>query len=796
MTTVDAPVRNRLFGTSVRRVEDKRFITGLARYVGNIQLPGMLHVAFTRSDVPHGVLHDVDLEQALASPGVITAIAGRDIAGDCEPIRGDTRHENWQSAEQWPLAINRVRFAGEPLAAVVARNRYLAEDAAEVVLADIEPLAPVASIDAALAPGAPRLHEGWRDNVFVHREVEGGDVDAVFASAPRTLSLTCEVGRHTGVPMETRGIIAHSDPVDDRLTVWITHQQPHVIRSALAESLRLPEHKVRVIAPDIGGGFGIKCNLYPEDLVVCLLALRLQRPVKWIEDRREHLLAASHARDHRHEIDVAFTDDGIIQGVRARVWVDCGAYSISPWTAGMEPSNAISIIPGPYRIRHYRADGYALATNKCPGGPYRGVARVPAAFTIERAIDQVARECGLDPFEVRRRNMVRSEDFPYESITGKKYDSGSFIESLDELARTADIGRLRAWQAAERDRGRLIGVGVAAYIEQTAHGVQEYAMRRLPIVFGYDAATVRMDPSGRVTVLGGLHSHGQSLETTLAQIAADEVGVGIEDVRVVFGDTDMTPYGNGTFGSRSAVLCGGATELAARRVREKLIAVAAHLLGANADEIELGGGEARNGERAIPIAQLAHTCHLRPDLLPVGMDPIIEESATYAAEPGSGTFANGAHLAVVEVDRETGLTRVLRYVAVSDCGRMINPMVVDGQVHGGVCQGLGGALCEELAYDDAANPLSTTLLDYQMPNATDIPSIEVVHLETPSPFTRKGMKGVGEGGTIAPGAVIAAAVEDALLPVGRVFVSQTPLTPERVLSYVDEAERRTPPERP
>lgn len=792
MTIVESPARERLFGTSVRRLEDRRFVTGAARYVGNIQLPGMLHVAFARSPVPHGVLRGVDLGPALDAPGVVAAIAGPDVVGDCEPIRGDTRHENWQSSVQWPLAVDRVRFAGEAVAAVVAQSRSLAEDAAEVAYADIDPLPPVASIDAALAPDASILHEDWRDNIFVHRQVEGGDVDEAFASAPRQLSLTCEVGRHTGVPIETRGIVAHHDTVDDRLTVWLTHQQPHVIRTALAESLHLPEHKVRVIAPDIGGGFGIKCNLYPEDLAVCLLALRVQRPVKWIEDRREHLLAASHARDHRHEIDVAFTEDGMIQGVRARVWVDCGAYSISPWTAGMEPSNAISIIPGPYRIRNYRADGYALATNKCPGGPYRGVARVPAAFTIERAIDQVAHECGLDPVDVRRRNMVQAGDFPYESVTGKKYDSGSFVESLDELERTADIARLRVWQAAERDRGRLIGIGVAAYIEQTAHGVQEYAMRRLPIVFGYETATVRMDPSGGVTVLGGLHSHGQSLETTLAQIAADELGVALEDVRVVFGDTDMTPYGNGTFGSRSAVLCGGATELAAQRVRAKLIAVAAHLLGVDAGEIELVDREARARDATIRIADLARTCHLRPDLLPAGMDPIIEESATYAAEPGSGTFANGAHLAVVEVDAETGLTRVLRYVAVSDCGRMINPMVVDGQVHGGICQGLGGALCEDLVYDDAANPLSTTLLDYQLPNATDIPNIEVVHLETPSPFTRKGMKGVGEGGTIAPGATVAAAVEDALSPIGRVFVSRTPLTPERVLGYLDDAERAEP----
>jgi aerobic carbon-monoxide dehydrogenase large subunit len=474
------------------------------------------------------------------------------------------------------------------------------------------------------------------------------------------------------------------------------------------------------------------------------------------------------------------------------VWVDCGAYSIFPWTAGMEPGTAIMMIPGPYRIRNYAAEGYAVATTKTPAGPYRGIARVPAAFSIERAIDQVARDLGLDTAEVRRRNLVRPDEFPFLSVTGNIYDSGSFLESIDELERLGGIEELRASQEGNRREGRHVGIGIACFTEQTAHGVAEYVSRRVPFVFGYDKAIVRMDPSGSATVLVGIHSHGQGLETTLAQIAADQLGLGVEDVRVVFGDTDTCPYGNGTFGSRSAVLCGGATELAARQVREKLVAVAAFLLDLAPDDIDLVDGRAVHRSSpsvSMPIAEVAHVIHLRPERLPPDAEPILEAVASYSAEPGRGTYSNGAHLAVVEVDVETGQVVLRRYVAVDDCGRMINPMIVEGQIHGGVCQGIGGTLYEEFQYDADGNPLSTTFLDYLLPNANDIPAIEVGHLETPSPFTINGLKGTGESGTIGPPAAIAAAVEDALSPLGHVFIGETPLTPERVLGYVDSARR-------
>jgi aerobic carbon-monoxide dehydrogenase large subunit len=792
-TTIDTPVappRTRLFGQPIRRVEDRRFVTGQAQYVGNIELPNMVHAAFVRSQVPHGIIRGVDLSAALELPGVVAAVSGVDLQPDCHPIRSDVTDECWQGSEQWPLAVDRVRFVGEAVAAVVSRTRYDAEDAVDLIMPDIDWLTPVASIDQALDPEAPKVHEQWRDNCFVTRSVEGGDVDAAFADAPRTLSVHCVVGRHGGIPMETRGCIASYDKISRRLTLYSSHQMPHVLRTVVARLLGLPENSLRVIAPDVGGGFGIKSNIYPEELVVCMLSMRLGRPVKWIEDRREHLLTAAHARDHRHELEVAYDDDGVMLGVRAKIWVDCGAYSLFPWTAAMEPGTAISMIPGPYRIRHYSAVGHALATNKTPCGPYRGIARVPATFTMERAIDQIAHDLDLTPAEVRRRNLVRPDEFPYLTVTGNIIDSGSFMESVDELERLTEFEDLRAWQENERARGRRIGIGLACFTEQTGHGVQEYVRRRVEFVFGYDKALLRMDPSGSATLLVGIHSHGQGLETTLAQIAADQLGLPIEGIRVVFGDTDMCPYGNGTFGSRSAVLCGGATELAARKVADKLREVAGYLLDAEPDEIELADSRATirsDPDRSMSIAEVAHIIHLRPERLPAGADPVLEAVASYDAEPGRGTYSNGIHLAMVEVDEETGVVKLLRYAAVDDCGRMINPMIVEGQIHGAVCQGIGGTLYESFVYDEDANPLSTTFLDYLLPGASDIPNIEIAALETPSPFTINGVKGTGESGTIGPPASIAAAVEDAIWPIGRVFVGETPITPEAVLAYIDRA---------
>jgi carbon-monoxide dehydrogenase large subunit len=780
----------KLLGARVKRVEDPRFLTGRARYVDDIVRPRMLHAAFVRSTIAHAEITGVDSTAAAAHPGVRAVMDGRQMAERALPIVCNSLVPSWQETRYPALAADRVRFVGEAVAAVVADDRYVAEDASELVLVDYAPLPAVASIAEAIADGAPRLHDGWEDNFFVKRHFVGGDPDRAFAEAAGTLQLDLRSNRHSGIPLETRGCIAEYDDAEETLTLWTATQIPHLVRTGLADVLQMPENRIRVIAPDVGGGYGIKGHLFPEEIAVCVLAMEVGRPVKWIEDRREHLLASIHAREHEHRLEVAYTEDGTVLGLRARVYVDCGAYSVYPWTSTMDTGMALGILPGPYRIRHYECEAYSVTTNKCPLGPYRGVSRPAACFSIERAMDEVARATGLDPFEVRRRNLVRPDEFPYQSVTGLVYDSGSFHEALEEVCRQADMDGMRAEQERARAEGRLLGIGFACYTEQTAHTTNEFIKRGVPIIFGYDTATVRMDPSGKVAVYVSTHSHGQGHETTYAQIVADQLGLGLGDVKVFFGDTASAPYGHGTFASRSAVLAGGASHRAAGKVREMLVDFAAHELEADAADMELGDGEAfvRGAPgRGVKIADLARWAYHRPERLPPGMEPVIEAVASYDADPGTGTFANAAHLTLVEVDPDTGGVDLLRYAVVEDCGRMINPLVVDGQVHGGVAQGIGGALLEELVYDENAQLTTTTFLDYRLPGATDIPRISVSHLETLSPFTIEGIKGMGEGGAIAPGPALASAVEDALRPLGQVFVNELPLTPERVRRFAEQA---------
>jgi aerobic carbon-monoxide dehydrogenase large subunit len=787
----DAAVQPKFFGARVKRIEDPRFLTGNARYVDDIVRHGMLHVAFARSSFAHATLDAVDVSAARALAGVHTIITGADLVGVARPITCNSMYPSWQATAYPALATDRVRFVGEAVAAVVAEDRYIAEDAIDLIAADYTPLEVLASVQAAIRAGAIRLHDGWEDNFFVKRHIKVGEPDRVFAEAHGVLDLDLITHRHSGIPMENRGCIAEYEPAEQLLTLWTSTQIPHLVRTGLADALDMPEHRIRVIAPDVGGGFGIKGHLFPEEIAVCALAKLTRRPVKWIEDRREHLLASIHAREHDHHLQVAYQADGTVVGLRARIYVDCGAYSVYPWTSTMDTGMALGILPGPYRIRHYECEAYSVTTNKCPLGPYRGVSRPQACFSIERAMDAVAEALDLDPLDVRRRNVIRSDEFPYESITGLVYDSGSMTEALEKVLELSDYAALRRRQAEARIQGKLLGIGFAHYTEQTAHTTTEFLKRHVPIIFGYDSAAVRMDPSGKVTVQVSSHSHGQGHETTFAQIVADELGLALNDIRVTFGDTSATPYGHGTFASRSAVLAGGASYKAARKVRQLLCDFAAKELEADPADLEVTDGRihvAGSPERGVAIADLARWAYHRPERLPDGMEPLIEAVATYDAAPGSGTFANAAHVALVEVDAETGSVRTIGYWVVEDCGRMINPLVVDGQVHGGVAQGLGGALLEEFVYDQDGQLLTTTFMDYLLPGTTDIPRIEVAHLETPSPFTIKGIKGMGEGGAIGPGPAIAAALEDALRPLGRVFVNELPLTLERVRRFAAQAQ--------
>ncbi len=778
----------RFFGSRVSRIEDDRLLRGRGRYVADIELPRELAAKFVRSYEAHASVAEIELGDAVEAEGVHAVFTGADFA-DSE-IRCVSSYEGFQVSAQPILALDRVRFAGEALAMVIADDEYLAEDAAEMVFADLAPLPVVLDLDAALASDAEVLHDGWTDNAYVRRAVKTDGFDKAAAGAPHRLTIDLRNARHGAIPMENRACVADYDRGSNRFTLHTTTQVPHLIRAGLALAMDVPESQIRVIAPDVGGGFGVKAQLYTEEVACCLAARELGRPIKWVEDRREHFVASHHSREHRHRVTGYFDDLGRILALEADIRVDMGAYSVFPWTATMDNGMAMGILPGPYKIREYSATGTPVCTNKTPYGAYRGVARPAACFSIERLIDQIARHRGLDRAEVRRRNLLGADDYPWHSPSGLVYDSGSLAESLESVLQLGEYDVLLTEQAEARAQGRLFGIGLVAFTEQTAHTHQEFKQRGVPIVFGYETAKVRLDASGTAVVSASIHDHGQGLETTLAQIAADRLGLDLDKVRVEYGDTNQVAYGAGTFASRSAVLAGGAVTRAADDVAATLKEVAAHELEAAVEDmvIERGRLSVRGSPVvSIDISELCRLTYQRPERLPEGIEPSLESSRTYDAAPGTGAYTNAAHLSTVEIDPMTGKTAVLTYAIVEDCGPMINPMIVEGQIFGGVAQGIGTALFEEFLYDENGQPQSLTFSDYLIPTSTDVPDFAVAHLETPSPFTIGGIKGMGEGGAIAPGAVIASAIEDALSHLGETVVTDLPLTPERVLTHIDQA---------
>ncbi len=778
------------FGARVRRVEDPRFLTGAARYVADLDRPGMLHARFVRSTEAHAHILSVESDEARAMTGVRAVITGADWEG--MGIRCVSSYPGFQTSTMPILAWDTVRYNGEAVAMVLADDPYLAEDAATMVLVDYRPLPALVEIEQALAEGAAVLHEGWEGNWFVRRHFTSEGFEEAMEAAPHRISGRWSMGRHSGIPLETRAVLAEYDRGRDHLTVWTSTQIPHLIKSGLAQALGRNEGSIRIIAPDVGGGFGVKAQLYPEEVACARAAVETGRPVRWIEDRREHMLTSHHAREHIHQAEMGYDGEGHILAYRVEILVSMGPYSVFPWTATMDTGMAMGILPGPYRITRYSVDGTPVATNKAPYGAYRGVSRPAACFTTERMLDQVARERGIDPVEVRRRNLLQASDYPWKSVSGLVYDSGTVTECLDVLLEMVDYPALRRRQQEARAEGRLMGIGVVPLIEQTAHTTREFIQRGVPIVFGYETSKLRLTPDGRLIISSSIHNHGQGLETTLAQMVADELGLALSDIRVEFGDTDQVPYGSGTFASRSAVLAGGASRIAAGRLREKLARIAAHILEADAADIVFAEG--RVSVSGVPgsgmtMAELCRLVYHRPENLPDGEEPVLESTATYDAAPGTGTYTSAAHLAVIEVDPDTGKIRIEDYAVVEDCGRMINPMVVEGQVFGGVAQGIGGALLEELVYDETGQLVTTTFMDYLLPTFTDIPPIRVRHIESPSSITIGGVRGMGEGGAIAPGAVLAAALEDALAPLGEVVVDRLPLSPQRVVGWIEQAER-------
>lgn len=778
----------KMVGAQVRRVEDPRVLLGKSQYVDDLDLPNSLALAFVRSPYAHARIVSIDVGTAQNQPGVQLVVTGADIAEAIKPLRVEYEPAKAPTHKpcDWPvLAQGKVRFVGEAVAAVVAADRYAAEDAAGLIDVEYESLEPVSDVEQALAADAPLVHEEWGDNVMQTLQAEIGDVAKAFQEADCVVSARLTTGRHMALPMETRGCVASFEPATDMLTVWSSTQVPHVLRSHIALVLDFPEHHIRVVAPDVGGGFGQKGHLFPEEAVSAYLARRLGRPVKWIEDRRENLSASLHAKQQAVQAELAVRQDGTILGIRGRFVGDVGAYSEYPWGSAFEAGHAASSQPGPYKTPAFSFEAVSVATNKTTIGVYRGVGLPIGVLTMERLMDLAAHKLGLDPAEIRLRNMIRKEEHPYTTIIGAEVESGSHRESLQKALDILGYQECRAKQQQARAQGRYLGIGIGCYLEGTAPSSAAFASMGLNLG-GYESATVRMDVAGKVTVLVGTHSHGQSHETTLAQVAADELGVPLADIKIIEGDTNVVPYGMGTWGSRSAVTGGGAISRASEKLRNKMLRIASRMTEVPDDDLELAEGMIRRKADAtplMPIKELAHRVLVQAGSLPRDEEPGLDATAHY--EPPPSTHANATHIALVEVDSDTGQVTLLRYVVVEDCGTIINPTVVDGQIQGGVAQGIGTALYEHALYDENGQFLTGTLMDYLIPTAADVPQVEIGHIESPSPHTPHGIKGVGEGGAIAPPAAIANAVADALAPF-EVRVDAIPLTPERVLGWIEQ----------
>jgi carbon-monoxide dehydrogenase large subunit len=780
--------RPKLIGASVRRLEDPRLLTGQSTFVDDLEPRRMVHVAMRRSDQAHARIARIDVEAARQASGVVAVVTAEDLKSVL-PLQARSRMRGYYATPLRALAHGKVRYVGEPVVAVVAESRYLAEDAAELIEIEYEPLPVATDAEQAAADGAPLLHEEAGSNVIVAREFARGDVEMDLAQAAVRVGGRFRFHRKTPLAIENRACLAEYRA--GTLTVHSATQVPGIIRDALAEALGLPANGVRVVAPDVGGGFGGKASLYPEEILVAALARELGRPVKWTGDRMEDLVSTGQAFDEVIDAELGLTADGEIVGLRADVTGDIGAYSIYPWTAGLEPVQVVSFLPGPYRVPSYRGRTRGVLTPKPPTGPYRGVGRPISAFVMERLMDMAAARLKLDPKELRLRNMIRPEEFPYKTAPGIVWDRCEFMECLNKACAAIDYDRLRREQAQARAQGRWVGIGIACYAELTGIGSRISAAPGMPINTGTDTATVRVDSGGTVTASFGVASHGQGLETTLAQVVAQELGVQVADVRIVHGDSAAVTHGTGTYASRSTVLAGGAAILASRAVREKVVKMAAHLLEAPESEIETANGEISvpGTNRKMTFGELGRAVHSEMGRIPKEVRGELE--ATRAYDPFFGTASSAAHIAQVEVDPETYLVTVRRYVVAEDCGRVINPLIVDGQVHGGVAQGIGAALLEEVVHDQQGQALTASLVDYLVPSAAELPAIEVVHVESESPSTLGGFRGMGEGGTIGAPAAIANAVADALSPLG-VDIDTLPATPERLFRLVTQALQAQP----
>lgn len=768
-------------GARLPRKEDDRLMRGRGQYVADIRLAGMQDVAFVRSPLAHARIRGIHVPEAYRDR-VFTAA---DLVG-VNPIRAVSGLPGFKISEQPVLATDKVRQVGELIAMCVAPTRAEAEDIAAAVVLDLEELPAVHDMLQARAPDAPLVHEHWGDNVFLETNFEV-DISAAL-DAPIKVSREITTARQCMAPLEGRGVVASFDHRLDQLVVTTSAQMPHINRNGLAECLGMDQGRIRVISPDVGGGFGHKGILLPEEVCLSWLTIRLGHPVRWIEDRREHLTASANCREHHYKITLYADRDGKLRGIDCEATVDSGAYSSYPFSACLEAAQVASILPGPYVMPAYRCRTFSVATNKCPILPYRGVARTGVCFALELMLDLVAAEAGLEPSEVRLRNLVQPDQMPFDNITNKHFDSGDYPEAMRRALEAIDVEALRARQRRGEPDGRRIGLGVSIYCEQAAHGTSVYSGWGIPMVPGHEQATARLTPDGGLELRVGVHSHGQSMETTLAQVAHEMLGVDVGNVRIILGDTAMTPYSTGTWGSRCAVMAGGAVATACGDLGDRIKRIGAKLLQQDVADVELIDAEVRGPNGSVTLREIAHTWYRRPQDLPKDVDPGgLDVTSGYKPQRDSGTFSYAAHAAVVAVDPDLGTVEILDYVIVEDGGVLINPMVVDGQIFGGLAQGIGTALYEEMPFDGAGQPLATTFADYLLPGPTEVPAPRLDHMETRAPYTRFGVKGIGEGGAIAPPAAIANAVNDALRPCGAELM-RSPITPHRVVEAVIAAQ--------
>ena len=783
----------KLVGQSVKRIEDPRLLAGAGSYLDDIVVPNVVFAEFVRSTYPHARIKKIDTSQLEGKEGFIAVFTAKDFEGMVTTLPTPKEH-NAPIPPIWPLAKDKVRWVGEPVAIIVAKERYIAEDLVSLVDVEYDPLPVAIDPEKTLDPDAPKLYDDWNDNLLKRAVIKGGDIEKALSEADIVIKERFRTHRLTAAPIENRGVIAQFDRISQKLNVWSQVQFPHVGRTIFAKIFNVSEDKIHFQMPDVGGSFGLKGHIFPEDVSVCAAARLLPGvAIKWVEKRTEDISYSVQEREQIHYIEVAAKKDGTILGVRDKMIADMGAYAASPWGGLTFTMITGAFLPGPYHMKNYYFEHVAVLTNKTPMGSVRGPGMVSANFVMERALDILAHKLGLDPYEVRRKNLIQDSEFPYSTVTGLIYDKCSLTESLERGAKAIGYKELRQHHEELRKKGIYRGIGIASLIEIGGIGSAILGPAG-SATLGYEVATTRIEPDGTVKVITGLAPHGQGSETTLAQAASDELGVPMSKISVIYGDTDKVPYGMGTWGSRGAPLGTSAVIMAAKKTREKAMMIAAGALEARVEDIELlpdgrfavkGTPAAVRANNSLTLADVATIALRRPDKLPKGMEPGLETTSFFEPEIPA-TWSNAMTFCEVEVDPETGKFRILQFFVVMDCGKMINPMVVEGQVHGGIAEGLGGAIFEEIVYTDDGQINGGTFVDYLMPSAVEMPHIDVAHIETYSEQNPSKTKGLGEGGTIVAPAAVANAVDDALQPF-HTRITELPLKPEKIMNAIRAA---------